>query len=255
MRIDLVQPDGSRRVFLPRKGDGTFIASDDANSHSARNLTGDLLGQVIGLSDDGLAAFIRSIVPVTAAVAETDRHAVALGYDDARRKRIKGSRQGRGIAIADALTGNGRAVSLKLMSSDGHADITLTTPKQDTAAQVVQHLAAYHDAGGDIPVVVVAAENIAPKGEEAHYIIKADRVAWQIAYCYREVRDLAHLLASKRGAGRPKKGTVLPLAWAIAKETDCTNDSYQIRARVKSLGEKGWTFGTVGDLRNAVNSL
>lgn len=255
MRIDLIMPDGSRRVFLPRNGDGTFIAADDGNSHPARNLAGDLLAQVIGLTDDGLAALIRRITSATATVAETDRHAVALGYSAARRARIKGTRQGRGVAIGDAILPSGRACSLKIMSSDGHSDITLTTVKQDTAAVLVQNIADYHAAGGDIPVVVVAAENIAPKGEEPHYIIKADRCAWQVAYPYREVRDLAHLLAAKRGAGRPRKGEVLPTAWAIAKKTDCVNDSYQIRGRVRSLDEKGWNFGSISDLRNAVNAL
>ena len=255
MRIDLVTPAGIRAV-LPRDGAGHFIAQGDSNDHPSRNLAGDLLAQVLGLSDDGLAATMATVAPSTARVAETDRHARNLGYSDAHRARIKGTRQGRGVFGADAANAAGRPLSLKLMSSDDHAAVVLTTPRAPAAAAIVSEIAAYHAAGGDIPVVVVAAEALHGPKQPKHYRLDASRLAWQIIYPYREVRDLATLLASKRGRGRPKAGEVLPNVWATPKpNTTCIGGSIQILGRARSLSENGWTRGTLADLIAAVEAL
>lgn len=254
MRIDLVS-NGITRVFLPRDGAGHFIGADDANDAPQRNLAGDLLAAVVGLSDDGLADHMAQVAPSTARVAETHRQARALGYDDARVARIKATRQGRGIFGADARNKRGTAVSLKIMSSDDHAAVVLATPRAPAADAICREIAAFHAAGGSLPVVIVAAEALhAPKASK-HYRLNGDRMAWQVVYPFAEVRDLSTLLAAKRGRGRPKAGEVLPNVWATPKKSDCIGGSIQILGRARTLGDKGWTFGTVDEFRAAVNAL
>jgi len=254
MRIDLIQPDGSIRVVLPRNGDGTLIAADDANDDTRRDLAADLLGACVGLSDRGLAERVKAIVPSSVMVAESDRDARDLGYSAARRARIKGTRQGRGKFLGDVLVG-GTVVSFKLLSNDKHKETVLTTPSSTTADAVCREIAAYHATGGRIPLVVVAAEALhAPKASK-HYRINTARVAWHIVYPLEGVRDLAQLLSQQRGAGRPKVGEVLPNVWATHKDTDCIGGSYQILGRVRGLDQNGWTFGTLDDLKAAVLAL
>lgn len=244
IRIKVLKDGRYHRTVCPRDDAGTFQAM--ANEHPANRRSSDMLVEGLGLNDDGVNAWLLRHMPGQTTCAETRAEAAEMGRRVSRRI---GSNDGRKPPVIDMVTANGIGLNLKLVSSDDHAEVIMTTARSSSANQTIMEMSS----------APLWALQVKSSKEEDTFIIDLQNLEWcfvpAAALISAAGGDLVSLSACARGGGRPKKGETLPFAWANWKKTDCSGGSIQVKVRGLKKGESGWSRGTVHDLKAALAAL
>lgn len=244
IRIKVLNDGKHFRVVCPRNDSGAF--QTEGNEHPANRRSSDMMVEALGLSDDGVNAWLTRFMPGQTPCAETRAEAAEMGRRVARRI---GSNDGRKPPVVDMVTANWVGINLKLVSSDDHAEVIMTTTRAATANDTIMEMAA-------APLWALQVKS-AKDGDT--FVIDLQRLEWCFVPAASLIAaaggDLISLSACARGGGRPKKGEVLPFAWANWKKTDCLNGSIQVKVRGLKKGEAGWSRGTIHDLKAALAAL
>jgi hypothetical protein len=244
IRIKVLKDGRYFRTVCPRDDAGVF--QSEANEQSANRRSSDMLVEALGLNDDGVNAWLTRHMPGQTPCAETRAEAAEMGRRVVRRI---GSNDGRKPPVVDMVTANGVGINLKLVSSDEHAEVIMTTARSSTANQTIMEMA-----GAPLWALQVKSSK-----EDDTFTIDLSNLEWCFVPAASLIAaaggDLVSLSACARGGGRPKRGEVLPFAWANWKKTDCLGGSIQVKVRGLKKGEPGWSTGTIHDLRAALAAL
>jgi hypothetical protein len=244
IRIKVLKDGRYFRTVCPRDDAGAFQA--EGNEQPANRRSSDMLVEALGLNDDGVNAWLTRHMPGQTTCAETASEAAEMGRRVSRRI---GSNDGRKPPVVDMVTTSGVGINLKLVSSDDHAEVIMTTARSMTANQTIVEMAA----------APLWALQVKSSKEDDTFIIDLQNLEWCFVPAASLIAaaggDLISLSACARGGGRPKKGEVLPFAWANWKRTDCLNGSIQVKVRGLKKADAGWSRGTIADLKAALAAL
>jgi len=244
VKIKVVSETGTR-VFIPRDDAGKFQGQGDVNHHALARRASDTGAEALGFGPltSGLHLWNRRWTPSCPEVAESKAEAIALGRRVSRRVN---SGNGRGAQFVDFQTPLGVGVNVKMVKAAGHAAFHIHTPPVDKLDIRIREASS----------APLWALQVACEGEDDFYMLDSRRMVWNLTDCAAAIRaagaTAAGLLASARGGGRPKKGEVLPPAWATI---DKAGEYAPIMVRGLEWGKPGWRTGTLADLQREVLAL